>query len=344
MNTFFVLFILSVSALTECLAANYGNLHVVTSMDVTYPDKKNPKRVEFASVFSKKELEKYASDKHVARLITNVEFIKDKKKFQADEVDISKAEGLRKKKLLFCVHGIDCSAEKHLNYCTKHKDEFKKLEVVPVIWPIFKQPLWKKIYNLGLTVEYQLDKTTAKAAALAFNKYMDNHTGQLPSKSVMAHSMGNRVLRYACKGNNGNNSRFDNIFMCAAAVSSTMFNTDRAEKKDGLAVGKALKDSPHSKIYVLYNPRDMALLGSEFHKILKEPIKAISGCRRKRKLGAFKIDREKLHPTLKGKIENINCRERWMKWSKFRSRTAAGMLGHGYHWDLDAIKFYESKC
>jgi len=292
--------------------------------------------VEFASVLSKKELEKYASDKHVARLITNVEFIKDKKKFQADEVDVSKAEGLRKKKLLFCVHGINCSADKHLSQCTKHKDEFKKLEVVPVIWPIFKQPKLNQIKNLGITVEYQLDKTTAKAAALAFRQLMDKHKGQLPSMSVMAHSMGNRVLRYACKGNNGN-SRFDNIFMCAAAVSLTMFDTDRAEKKDGLSVGKTLKDSPHSKIYVLYNPRDIVLLGSEFHKILKEPIKAISGCRRKRKLGAFPIDREKLHPTLKGKIENINCRERWMK---FRPPTAR----HGYQWDPEAIQFYESTC
>jgi len=339
MNTFFVLFILSVSALTECLAVKYGNLHVVTSMDVTYPDKKNhPKRVEFASVFSKNELEKYASDKHVAaRLITNVEFIKDKKKFQADEVDISKAEGLRKKKLLFCVHGIDYSAEKHITLCSEHKDEFKKFELVPVIWPIFKQSTMKQITNLGITVEYQLDKTTAKAAALAFRQLMDKHKGQLPSMSVMAHSMGNRVLRYACKGNNGNNSRFDNIFMCAAAVSSTMFNTDRAEKKDGLSVGKTLKDSPHSKIHVLYNPKDKALLASEFHKILKEPIKAISGFHRKRKLGAFPIDREKLHPTLKGKIENINCRERWLK-----SRPTADPLGHCYEFDPDAIKLYES--
>jgi len=284
MNTFFVLFILSVSALTECLAKKYGNLHVVTSMDVTYPDEKNhPKRVEFDSVLSKKNLEKYASDEHEAHLITNVVFIKNKKKFQADIADISKAERFRKKKPLFCIHGINVSAEKHLTQCSKHKDKFKKFEVVPVIWPIYQQPLWKKIYNLGITAEYQFDKKIAKAAALAFKEYMDDHKGQLSSKSVMAHSMGNRVLRYACEGHDGNNSRFDNIFMCAAAVSLKMFNADRAERKGGLCVEKTLKDSPHSKIYVLYNPKDKALQASEFNKIVKEPIRAITRLERKKK-------------------------------------------------------------
>jgi len=181
MNTFFVLFILSVSALTECLAADYGNLpYVVTSMDVTYPDeKKHPKRVEFASELSKKELKKYAEDKHEAHLITNVKFIEDKKIFQADIVDISEARGLCKKKPLFCIHGIDCSAEEHIDLISKNKDKHKKLLVVPVIWPILKQSFRNKHFTRGIgegiLIEYNLDKTTAEAAALAFREYMDKN-------------------------------------------------------------------------------------------------------------------------------------------------------------------------
>lgn len=294
-------------------------------MDVTRPDPDNPKRVEFPSKLSTKEMQKYADDegKHEARLITNVEFFKDENKFRADEVDISvvKASG---KKLLFCLHGIDNAPEEHLEKCFKNRDKLEKFKVIPVIWPIYKEG-WVRFILLKIIEEFQLDKDSAKAAALAFKEYMNKHTGQISAKSVMAHSMGNRVVRYACEGND---SKFDNIFMCAAAVPRSMFSKDGAKGKNGLALLKTLKHS-HSKIHVLYNTKDTVLLANPAVKIFKHPMNIIFGWDHKQRLGAYGVDEENLHPDLKGKIKNINCHEKW------------GANGHGYQWDPEAIQIYE---
>jgi len=341
MNIFHVLFILSVPALTDGFAAKvtrYDNLFVVTSMDVTRPDPDNPKRVEFSSRLSTKEMEKYADDKvkHEARLITNVEFMEKENKFQADEVDLSKLKAFGKKPL-FCLHGIRNAPEFHLGKCFANKDKFKKHQVIPVIWPIYKQPKFKTIVPTKFTTEFQLDKDAAKAAALAFKEYMNKHAGQISEKSVMAHSMGNRVLRYTCADNN---SKFDHIFMCAAAVPRKMFSKDGAKDKNGLALVKTLKNS-HSKIHVLYNTKDWVLRSNPAIKFRKNPIKAITGWTSKKRLGAYGYDEEKLHPDLEGKIENIDCQEKWLK---DKPKTPDSMAGHGYHWDPEAIQIYEDTC
>jgi len=345
MNIFHVLLILSVPALTDGFAAKvtrYDNLFVVTSMDVTHPDPDNPKRVEFSSRLSTKEMKKYADDKgkHEARLITNVEFMEKEKKFQADEVDVSKLKAFDKKPL-FCLHGIDNAPDFHLDECSAHKDKFEKHEVIPVIWPIFKQSIFEKIVpnksGPKFFTEFQLDKDAAKAAALAFKEYMNKHAGQISEKSVMAHSMGNRVLRYTCADNN---SKFDHIFMCAAAVPRKMFSKDGAKDKNGLALVKTLKNSD-SKIHVLYNTKDRVLRVNPGSKVFKNPIKAITGWTSKKRLGAYGYDEENLHPDLEGKIENIDCQEKWLK---DKLKTPDSMVGHGYQWDQQAIQIYEDTC
>jgi len=341
MNIFHVLFILSVPALTDGFAAKvtrYENLFVVTSMDVTHPDPDNPKRVEFPSKLSTKEMKKYADDcgKHEARLIKNVEFMEKENKFQADEVDVSKLKAFDKKPL-FCLHGIDNAPEAHLGKCFANKDKLKKHQVIPVIWPIFKQSKLRKIVPTKFTTEFQLDKDAAKAAALAFKELMNKHAGQISEKSVMAHSMGNRVLRYTCADND---SKFDHIFMCAAAVPRKMFSKDGAEDKNGLALVKTLKNS-HSKIHVLYNPKDRVLRSNPAIKLFKNPIKAITGWTSKKRLGAYGYDEEKLHPDLEGKIENIDCQEKWLK---DKPKAPDNIVGHGYQWDSEAIQIYEDTC
>jgi len=154
MNILYVLFILSVSAVTESLAATfakYENL-VLTCVDVTYPDENNhPKCVEFPARLSLKDVKKYADkdnkDKHVARLIKNVEYFEKEQKFRADIVEVSEAKALLKKPL-FCVHGIDTAPEEHLLQCLNNKDKFKKFQPIPVIWPAVTQNLVQQVAQL----------------------------------------------------------------------------------------------------------------------------------------------------------------------------------------------------
>mmetsp|Transcript_9919 Transcript_9919/g.13966 ORF Transcript_9919/g.13966 Transcript_9919/m.13966 type:complete len:344 (+) Transcript_9919:64-1095(+) len=259
--------------------------------------------------------------------------------FQADLVplpeaqkairSVHKTEGLARQVLsasltdgkpLFCVHGFNVQPETHLKQCKEIKGKFTKFKLIPVIWP-----------SRGGLQNYFLDRTDGSVGAGRAFKGLAKLDKFLPKKALMAHSMGNRVLRYAADPS----LKFDNIFMVAADVNGEMFheeyindtNTDNEEenkrKKDGIALKNMLRTN-RGKIYQLHNNQDYALLGSTVTKL---------GVPR---LGTKTLDRSELHPEVRDRIEGKNAGQDWLNWTP-------NFAAHNYQWDDKAIEFYQSK-
>ena len=101
----------------------------------------------------------------------------------------------------------------------------------------------------------------AVGAAKAFAN-LSTVLNQFPSKSVMTHSMGNRVLRLAAQNmaDAGEGFAFDNIFMVAADVDNDIFdagNENRSNIRSMLA--KDDNGKPKGKVYVVHSTKDFAL-------------------------------------------------------------------------------------
>ena len=233
--------------------------------------------------------------------------------FQADLVSPRELKASVKKPLL-AIHGFNVQPESHLKQCKEARDKFEKFDLIPVIWP-----------STGGVTNYLGDRGYSKGAGKAF-RTLKKYAGMFPRKSLLAHSMGNRVLRYAADGD----FMFDNVFMAAADVDNRIFNKnyidDNSEdrRKDGLRICRML-NNVKSKIYCLHNGQDYALLGSTVQKL---------GTGR---LGLGGTDESKVHPELKGKVVNVNCGQKWLNWGM-------NFAAHSYQWDDEAIKFYDSKC
>ena len=310
MKTLSFLFFIAL-AVTHCFAVKpaYKGL-VITSIDVRRPDPNNKKRVEFSGRIRGNENDETAI---VLKNVVEVRREGNVPIFQADEVNVAELKKSVKKPLL-CIHGFNVQPEAHLEQCRLNKDKFEKFYVLPVIWP-----------STGGIQNYLGDRGYSKGAGEALKKALAKYAGLFPRKSIMCHSMGNRVLRYAADGKFG----FDNIFMVAADVNNEMFdkayidNNSEDRRKDGLRIKNMLNKSV-SKIHVLHNRQDFALVGSTAVKF---------GVGR---LGAGGARKSKLHPDVKDEIENINCGRKWLNWTpRFAS--------HSYQWDDEAIAYYESK-
>lgn len=127
--------------------------------------------------------------------------------------------------------------------------------VVPAIWPCDN--------DFGVIRDYYDDKETADASGFAFARMISKFQAWqkssknpcLRSVSLLAHSMGNRVLRSAFQRFRKKNGGyvpylFSNIFMVAADVKD-----DSLERgKDGQAIAEATRS-----LYVYYNANDLAL-------------------------------------------------------------------------------------
>jgi len=226
--------------------------------------------------------------------------------FEGERVTAKELKASVKKPLL-SIHGFSVQPQDHLETCRQAREKFKKFDLIPVMWP-------------STAAIYFWDRDYSKGAGEALMNSMNEFTGMFPRKSLIAHSMGNRVLRHAADGK----FKFDNIFMCAADVNCDIFSEDYIKKDDdGLRISKML-NKRESKIYCLHNAADFALIAS---------VVVNGGTGR---LGAKGAKMDKLHPELKGKVENIDC-GKWLK-------SASNFAAHGYLWDPQAIAIYESKC
>ena len=182
---------------------------VLTSIDVIEaPTEGRPNRVEFPG-----HLAKGTSDDKTAYFLRNVKEARRENGglvLEADKVDISNLEASRMKKPLFCIHGFNVSAEDHLMACQKAQESSEKFNPIPVIWPAKGE---------GRTSYFGKRKTESVGAGTAL-KTLTKFIGKFPKKSLHAHSMGNRVLRYAADAG----FTFDNIFMVAAVSEQILFD------------------------------------------------------------------------------------------------------------------------
>lgn len=233
--------------------------------------------------------------------------------FQAEKVSDNQIKKSKLKPLL-CIHGFNVQPEGHMKTCRRVKDKFEKFTLIPVIWP-----------SGGGLMNYFSDRGYSKGAGEALKNSMSKYAGMFPRKSILAHSMGNRVFRHAADPK----FRFDNIFMAAADVNEKIFDKDyidssAADSDDGLSI-RGMLNHGNSKIYVLHNRQDYALAGSTVQKL---------GVGR---LGQGGVKQNRLHEKLKQKVENLNCGQKWLNWG-------INFAAHSYQFDDEAIKFYDDKC
>lgn len=239
-------------------------------------------------------------------------------KRQVEDAHTDPNTGKKDGRPLLCIHGFNVQPESHLKECLEHQVKFSKFKLIPVIWP-----------SAGGILSYWGDRDGSEGAGKAFRSSLAQYEDAFPRKALLTHSMGNRVLRFAAD----ERFQFDNIFMAAADVNGNMFNKeyieadsiqndkDEGRRDDALTLKKML--APTGKIFLIQNKNDFALTASTITKL---------GVPR---LGATTLDRDKLHEELKDKVETKDANS-WLNW-------AASFAAHSYHFDDEAVKFYESK-
>ena len=149
-----------------------------------------------------------------------------------DELTEIKSQGLmdglryhKASRILFYIHGFNTMPDEAMRSAQALQDKLgDSTVVVPIIWACDG--------DFGVIKDYWDDQRTADMSgfsiARCFSKFLawqcDNDTPCTKAMDVLAHSMGNRVLRasinafsyYECKGNMP--TLFDNIYMVAPDV------------------------------------------------------------------------------------------------------------------------------
>jgi len=231
-------------------------------------------------------------------------------------------------KPLFCLHGFRVQPSIHLQTVKDMSAKFNqgKFTLVPVMWP-----------SVGGLDDYWEDRRNAPGVGTALRSLKEG-IDSFPNKSVLAHSMGNRVLRHAADSD----FKFDNIFMVAADVRHDIFdeeyiNSGSAGCDDGLKICGMLtrtNDEPNGKVYVLVNGADYALVASGL-----DPSKWVSrlgavGAHYFKWWGMWFEDKTKSHPQIRDCIENKMCNP-LLQWNE--------KLSHGYEFKDFSVKFYQDK-
>lgn len=257
----------------NCFASGYfykglalTSIDVVETGRTSEGEEKNP-LVQFDGTIAGK-----ADDKD-STFIKNIKEVKNKdgnKVLEAEKLTVKQAKKIinegcedRHGKPLFCLHGFNVQPSGHLKTVKNAQDLFNKgkFMLVPVMWP-----------SEGGVKNYGNDRETTPGAGNGLKSLKDK-IDCFPSKSLLAHSMGNRVLRYAADAK----FKFDNIFMVAADVQHDIFNEDyinSGNKSDpnrrelqGLTICKMLNRG--GKVYALVNGADFALVANRFNPGLK---------------------------------------------------------------------------
>lgn len=274
-----------------------------------------------------------ASDK-TATFLHKIKQINDKdddgeRLFQAETLTIAEAkkiineggEGGNEGKPLFCIHGFSVQPGFHLkNMKNLNEKKFTKgkFTLVPVIWPSSK-------------IKYGDDRQASLGAGKAF-KTLSNQINSFPSKSLLCHSMGNRVLRYAASAK----FKFDNIFIVAADVRHDIFHKDYIrgndgdEKEDGLRICSMLSNRNKGKVHVLYNGADIALNASGWNPMTwKSRLGSVSNDQEKTWWGGWR-NADLTDPEIKGSIVNKAC-----------NPLLTNKLSHSYQFNDFAIRYYQ---
>lgn len=135
---------------------------------------------------------------------------------EAEKINAGEAKTLleeKEDKPLFTIHGYNVQPKGYLESMAaleseENANKFSKFNLVPVLWPS------KGIMVNEATSGYNEDRESSKLAGenLKDLKNLKSTIDGFPYKSLVCHSMGNRVLRHAASCE----FEFDNIFMVAA--------------------------------------------------------------------------------------------------------------------------------
>jgi len=215
--------------------------------------------------------------------------------------------GEAKGKLLFSVHGFATKPREYLeNTIANAQRDFNKFRLIPVIWP-----------SEGDLTKYYEDQFFSELVGKLLQSLTPTGQKETISKSILCHSMGNRVLRnFANEG-----VTFDNIFMVAADVDEDLFNAGKlnGDEEQALNIKNMLTKGKGGKIHVLYSKNDNALNASFFANSFRP------------RLGREGIKLDKVIPEVKDFIA-----------SKDVTNEDGGDGGHNYQFKPHAIDYYES--
>ncbi len=223
---------------------------------------------------------------------------------------------------VLCIHGASTAPEDIIAHCHDANQRYAKsgsdgqslkLKFIPVIWPT------EESIN-----GYRIDRWRNSVGGKAF-KAMADIAAEFPQKSLMAHSMGSRVLRYFASFA----FKFDNIFLVAADVNHRLFNQEYIDErhdensryKDGLRIHSMLQNDDTGKICVLFHKKDRALSFSNAEKFFSAP-----------RLGRRGVKESELHSNFKGRdiIKNTD----------FTDRVSIKFWNHNYQFSDETIEFY----
>jgi len=281
---------------------------------------------------------KGSADERTTQFLHKIHQINDKDEdgkrlFQAETITVAEAkkiineggEGGNEGQPLFCIHGFTVQPGGHLknlNNLNKKKFTKGKFILVPVIWPSSKFKYW-------------VDRETSMRAGKAFAALKDR-INSFPSKSLLCHSMGNRVLRHAANAK----FKFDNIFMVAADVRHDLFHKDyirgndgpKEEREDGLEICKMLSNREKGKVHVLYNGADFALNPSGWNPMTwKSRLGSVSNNQERTWYGGWR-EADLTDPEIKEFVVNKACNPHL---------TILNKLSHSYQFNDFAIRYYQ---
>ena len=222
--------------------------------------------------------------------------------------------------------------------------------VVPIDWACNDKPLWNPLF--GSVKTYYEDQQSSKEAGRILEKFLRGLKLDGQKLNVVAHSMGNRVLRYVGKsavvdwdrdalqsgsllldaavppeGSNIHEHLFDNIFFVAADIPATVFDapTDGEEEEQSehaLKSGIAALAVMTERMHVLHaNFNDIALNASF---ALNES---------SRRLGSRGPNN--VWETIEEKVTTLDCSE-W-------NHKGDIALGHNYSTYKKAVAYYHEQ-
>mmetsp|Transcript_21514 Transcript_21514/g.26393 ORF Transcript_21514/g.26393 Transcript_21514/m.26393 type:complete len:319 (+) Transcript_21514:103-1059(+) len=310
----------------------YEGIVAVTIDVVDSPTDANPNRVTFSADASGRR------DDSTATFIYRIKDVKDKNNglLEATKLTVKEVQSIvnaksenaaerstdekdedTNRKILFSVHGYNGNPRGYLLQVKYYEQRFKKFQIVPVIWP-----------SAGFALGYFSDKALSRAAGKAFQSLIP--ISESFSKSILCHSMGNRVLKYFAKGPLA--CSFDNIFMVAPDLNNDLFNKNNVERGNNYAllIKDLLTKEKGGKIHVLYNKNDSDLLLStvvNFGCRLGRqgvPLDDDDGCNLFRK-------KDSVHPAVKDFVVNVD-------WT---NNTPSHP--HNYQFDWSVVHYYESQ-
>jgi len=281
-------------------------------------------------------IEGKANDK-TATFLKNITQIENTEMFEAEKISvedaaefINNAAGDGQGKPLFCVHGFNVQPAGHLKTLKEVSPLFNqgKFTLVPVMWPC------------GDSVDtYWEARDLSSGAGEAF-KTLKEGIHSFPSSSLLTHSMGNRVLRYAA----AMGFKFDNIYMVAADVRFDLFHKEYINSGDpGCEDGKEIcsmiartedTNELKGKVYVLVNGADHALVPSGFDPTKWKSRLGAVGAHYYKWWGMWYEDKTKSHPDVRDCVENKMCNPLLGFFDK---------AAHSYQFRDFAVAFYQEK-